>query len=102
MKKLSIPFVLVVMALASHAQTAPAPVKADLVAKSEVSRFLDHPYNCSQMMGGTDDGDTLPTSFNVALDASLNEIGAPAPQAMDQIYSLCVRNMRALTLSSLN
>lgn len=102
MKKLSISFVLAVMALASHAQTAPAPAKSDRVAKSEVSRFVEHPYNCSQMMGGSDDGDTLPTSFNVALDASLNEIGTPAPQAMDQIVSLCMRNTRTLRVSSLN
>jgi hypothetical protein len=102
MKKLSISFVLVVMALASHAQTTPAPDRADLLATSAVARFVEHPYNCSQMMGGRDDGDTLPTSFNVALDASLNEIGAPAPQAMDQLLSLCARSMGALTVSSLN
>ena len=102
MKTLLISLAFVTTALASQAQTTLAPVPSEIVAGSEVTRFVNHPYNCTQMMGGSDDGDTLPASFNVALDASLKELATPAPQAMSRIHSLCVRKMSELKLGSLN
>jgi hypothetical protein len=93
---------LAMTALTAQAQNYAEPVKPVLVGKSEVLRFVEHPYNCSQMLGGTDHGDMLPDSFNVALEASMKEIDAPAQQAMVQIKLRCMQRMTDLKLSSLN
>ena len=97
MKKLSVSIALAAMSLAVHAQNVDAPTKPDLAATSAVSRFVDHPYNCKQMLGGGDDGDLLPTSYNVALDASLREINAPVEQALAQIHARCVRRVQRVS-----
>jgi hypothetical protein len=108
MKKLSISIAsgafmaLAMTTLNAHAQTPSEPVKPALTAKSEVLRFVEHPYNCSQLLGGGDDGDMLPNSFNVALEASLKELNAPAQQAMVQIKLRCMQRATVLKLSSLN
>jgi hypothetical protein len=102
MKTLSISITLAMMALTVHAQNNAVPAKSGVVATSEVSRFVDHPHNCAQMLGGGNDGDTLPAAYNVALNASLNEIGAPPKQAIAQIYLRCLQRMSDTKLSSLN
>ena len=96
MNKLSVSIALAAMSLAVHAQNMQAPTSTDLVAAAEVARFVDHPYNCKQMLGGGDDGDLLPTSYNVALDASLKAINAPAEQAIAKIHARCVQRVSAM------
>jgi len=96
MKKLTVSIALAAMSLAVHAQNMQAPTSTELVAAAEVSRFVDHPYNCNQMLGGGDDGDLLPASYNVALDASLKAIKAPADQAIAKIRASCVQRVSAL------
>ncbi|MEQ1658379.1 MAG: hypothetical protein ABL896_06330 [Hylemonella sp.] len=88
MKKIAVSIAFAAMVIATHAQSmeTPAPSAA---ASSAVARFVDQPYNCMQMLGGGNDGDTLPTSYNVALDASLKEINAPVDQAFAQLNARC-------------
>lgn len=98
MKKITFSIALAAMALAAHAQNMEAAAPSDLVAASAVSRFVNHPYNCQQMLGGGDDGDTLPTSYNDALDASLKEIKAPVDQAFAQLNARCAQHVSELNL----
>jgi hypothetical protein len=97
MNKLSVSIALAVLSVAAHAQNMGEPLGTDLVAASAVSRFVDHPYNCKQMLGGSDDGDLLPTSYGVALDASLNEIKAPVDQALARIYARCAQRVERVS-----
>lgn len=101
MNKLTVSMALAAMALAAQAQNMEARTQPDLVATSEVARFVNHPYNCRQMLGGGDDGDLLPTSFNVALDASLREINAPVDQALARIHERCAQRVSDLNRHSL-
>jgi hypothetical protein len=101
MKKLTVSIALAAMSLAAQAQNMEARTRPDLAATSEVVRFVNHPYNCRQMLGGGDDGDLLPTSFNVALDASLNAINAPVDQALARIHALCAQRVSDLNRHSL-
>jgi len=96
MKKLTVSIALAAMSLAVHAQNMQASTSTDLVAASEVASFVDHPYNCTQMLGGGNDGDVLPASYNIALDASLKAIHAPADQALARINALCAQRVSAL------
>lgn len=96
MKKLTVSIALAAMSLAVQAQNMQAPASTELVAAAEVSRFVDHPYNCKQMLGGGDDGDLLPASYNNALDASLKAINAPADQAIARIHTRCVQRVSEL------
>jgi len=101
MNKLTVSIALVAMALAAQAQNMEARTQSDLAATSEVARFVNHPYNCTQMLGGGDDGDQLPASYSVALDASLNTINAPVDQALTRIHALCARRVSDLNRLSL-
>jgi len=94
MKKFTVSLALAAMSLAAHAQNMGAP--SELVASSAVARFVDHPYNCKQMLGGGNDGDLLPTSYNVALDASLTQINAPVDQAFAQMNARCTQRVSEL------
>jgi hypothetical protein len=96
MKKLAVSLALAAMSLAVHAQNVEASISTDLVAASEVSRFVDHPYNCMHMLGGSDAGDQLPASYSIALDASLKEINAPTDQAIAQINARCTQRVSEL------
>lgn len=96
MKKLTVSIALAAMSLAVQAQNMQAPTGTALVAAAEVASFVNHPYNCQQMLGGGNDGDLLPTSYNVALDASLNAIHAPVDQALARINALCTQRVSAL------
>lgn len=96
MKKLTVSIALAAMSLAVHAQNMEAPIGTDLVAASEVLRFVDHPYNCQQMLGGND-GDVLPAGYNIALDASLNAIQAPVRQALARIQAICAQRVSAMS-----
>lgn len=96
MKKLTVSIALAAMSLAVHAQNMEAPASTDRGAASAVSRFVGHPYNCIQMLGGRDGGDQLPASYSVALDASLKEINAPVGQALARINALCAQRVSAL------
>lgn len=97
MEKLAVSLALAAMSLAIHAQNMEAPASTDLVAASEVARFVSHPYNCVQMLGGGNDGDLLPASFNVALEASLKAIDAPVDQALARIHASCVQRVSGLS-----
>ena len=96
MKKLTVSIALAAMSFVVHAQSVNAPAGGTLVAGSELSRFVDHPYNCAQMLGGGNDGDNLPASYNVALDATLKEINAPADQAFARIRANCGTRVSAM------
>jgi hypothetical protein len=96
MNKLAISIALAAMSLAAHAQSAEAPTTSDHVAAAAVSRFVDHPYNCKQMLGGSDDGDQLPSSYSAALDASLKEINTPVDQALTRIKASCAQRVNVL------
>lgn len=96
MKKLTVSIALAAMSLAVHAQNMQASTGTDLVAAAEVSRFVGHPYNCKQMLGGSDADDQLPASYSVALDAALKEINAPVDQAIFQINARCVQRVSEL------
>ena len=95
MKKLSVSVALVVMALTAQAQDSAVINKSDLNTTSAVSRFVQHPYNCQQMLGGGNDGDLLPASFSVAQNASLNDSGIPAEQTLALIQARCVQQVSA-------
>lgn len=97
MKKLLVSTALAAISFAAHAQNMGAPTQPDFAAASAVARFVDHPYNCKQMLGGGDDGDLLPTSFNVALDASLREINAPVDQALARIRAHCAQRVERVS-----
>jgi len=86
MKKIAVSLALSAIAFAAQAQNMDAPGSA-------VSRFVDQPYNCAQMLGGGNDGDTLSTSYNVALDASLKEIKAPVDQAFALLNARCAQRV---------
>lgn len=101
MNKLTVSMALAAMALVAQAQDMEARTQPDLAATAEVARFVNHPYNCRQMLGGGDDGDLLPTSYNVALDASLNAINSPVDQALARINALCAQRVSELNRHSL-
>jgi hypothetical protein len=86
MKKIAVSLALSAIAFAAQAQNMDAPGSA-------VSSFVDQPYNCVQMLGGGNDGDTLPSSYNVALDASLKEIKAPVDQAFALLNARCAQRV---------
>lgn len=85
MKKIAVSLALSAIAFAAHAQSMDTP--------SAVSRFVDQPYNCAHMLGGGNDGDLLPSSYNVALDASLKEIKAPVDQAFALLNARCAQRV---------
>lgn len=87
MKKIAVSLALSAIAFAAQAQSMDAP------GSSAVSSFVNQPYNCAQMLGGGNDGDTLSTSYNVALDASLKEINAPVDQAFALLNARCAQRV---------
>lgn len=87
MKKIAVSLALSAIAFVAHAQNMDTP------GSSAVSRFVDQPYNCAQMLGGGNDGDTLSSSYNVALDASLKEIKAPVDQAFALLNARCAQRV---------
>ncbi len=93
MKKIALSLGLATLAFAAHAQSA--EVSATTSA-SAVASFVNHPYNCTQMMGGGNDGDLLPASYNTALDASLREINAPVDQAFALLNARCAQRVAEL------
>jgi hypothetical protein len=100
MAKLSVSMAVATLALAAHAQSNAAPVSAG-PAGSDVLRFVGDTYNCDKMLGRADDGDQLPAAYSVALNASLNEIKAPADQAIAKIYARCMQHVSTLNQVSM-
>lgn len=95
MKKIALSLGLAALAFAAHAQSAEVSA-SDRAATSAVAGFVNHPYHCSQMMGGGNDGDLLPASYNAALDASLREINAPVDQAFALLNARCAKRVAEL------
>ncbi len=95
MKKIAVSLAFAATAFAAHAQSMEAPGQSASDTPSAVSRFVEQPYNCTQMLGGGNDGDLLPTSYNVALDASLKEIKAPVAQAFALLNARCAQRLGA-------
>jgi len=89
MKKIAVSLALSAIAFAAQAQNMDAPGSS----ASAVASFVNQPHNCMQMLGGGNDGDTLPTSYNVALDASLKEIKAPVDQAFALLNARCAQRV---------
>lgn len=89
MKKIAVSLALSAIAFVAQAQN----IDATGQSASAVSRFVDQPYNCAQMLGGGNDGDLLPSSYNVALDATLKEIKAPVDQAFALLNARCAQRV---------
>ncbi len=85
MKKIAVSLALSALAFTAHAQS--------IGTGSAVASFVNQPYNCAQMLGGGNDGDTLPSNYNVALDASLKEINAPVDQAFALLNARCAQRV---------
>jgi hypothetical protein len=90
MKKLLSSLFLATLAFTAFAQNNPTPAGQ---GGSEVARFVANSYNCDKMLGASNDGDQLPAAYSAALNASLNEINAPADQAIAKIYARCVQQL---------
>jgi hypothetical protein len=101
MKKLSVAISIAALALVAQAQNNTAPINSGLIATSEVSRFVGNSHNCDIMLGVGHDGDVLPAAYSVALNASLNEINAPADQAIAKIYASCTQHQHDLKSAKL-
>jgi len=99
MKKIAVSIAFAAMAIGTHAQSMETSAPS-ATAASAVASFVDQPYNCVQMLGGGNDGDTLSTSYNVALDASLKEINAPVDQAFAQLNARCAMRMSESRVSA--
>lgn len=101
MKHVSITLASVVLALSAQAQESGTATRQDQVFTTQLARFVAHPHHCAQMLGGSDEGDTLPASYTVALDASLDEIGhKAAAQAVAEINLRCAQRLGELKFSS--
>jgi hypothetical protein len=95
MKKIVVSLALTAIAFAAQAQSMGVSLQSAAPVPSAVSNFLDQPDNCRHMLGGSNDGDLLPSSYNVALDASLREINAPVEQAFALLNARCAQRLSA-------
>lgn len=71
------------------------PFQSASASQDDVSRFINHPGHCGQLLGRGLGGDTPHPDMHTALEAALDATGLAAAQAIRQINARCSERLSA-------
>lgn len=89
MKKLFTALFLFAGALALFVLNDTLPLPSVAASQDAVSRFVNHPSHCDQLLGQGLGGDTANPAMHTALEAALDATRLPADQAIGRINNQC-------------